>query len=326
MRAALMRGWRLRWVLALLLAVPMAAQAQQCWVSGAFEMNFGEVNERGKDAHSQITYTCAPDYSGAGATLHYQLCLYLNPGDWSVGQPTRRMGNYNGDYLSYDLFSDPARTQLIGAVDSTPVYQLGLVVPPGTPRTDHAPIYGRVYPGQSVSATAIFQEHGVNGLLRYRYSTTAPPASVDCRGGELGGSNVGFNSSGVYASFENSCWIVADDLNFGSTSPPQQPLRAHTTIRLQCPPQTAWRISLDAGLHFDGGTRRMAGADGYVRYLLFRDPGLTAPWGETHDEMAMGTSDVTGNVVSLTVYGQVPPQPEVERGLYSDTVLVTLYY
>jgi spore coat protein U-like protein len=323
---AAVKRTRGRWVLALLLAGPMAAHAQQCFVSGAFGLNFGEVNERGKDAHSQLTYTCAPDYSGAGATLHYRLCLSLGPGQWSAGQPTRRLGNYNGDFLSYDLFSDPARTRLIGAEGSLPVYQLDLTVPPGAPRSGDAQIYGRVYPGQSVNATAIFQEQGINGVLRYRYSRGELPASTDCSSVGSGGGSVSIGSSGVYASVENSCWIVADDLNFGSAPPPLRPLHAQTTIRMQCPPQTAWRISLDTGRHFDGSNRRMAGGSGFVRYLLFRDAGLTAPWGQTPDEMAMGTTDVTGNVISLTVYGEVPVQTGVERGLYSDTVLVTLYY
>ncbi|MFZ7338395.1 hypothetical protein ACLS0R_19395, partial [Comamonas jiangduensis] len=187
-----------------------AAQAQSCYYNGAFGMNFGTVGSSGGSSTSSVTYTCAPSYNGQ--TYYYQICVYIGPGDWSVGQPARRMTNYNGSFLYYDLFSDPVHTQRIDAPGSTPVYQVFMAVPPGTQQSGSAPIYGKVYAGQAVSAVNSYQEQGLQGLLRYRYGTTAFPNSYDCTTGGSGGGSVGFHSSGVLAVYENNCTVSATDL------------------------------------------------------------------------------------------------------------------
>ena len=321
--------WRRRLAGAALFAglvAPLPALAQSCYVSGAFGMNFGTVTSSGRAASSSVNHTCAPDYSGAGNTFYYQLCLYIGPGEWSAGQPTRRMTNYNGAYLLYDLFSDPAHTQLIGAPGTTPVYQVFLAVPPGTPRTADAPVHGWVYPGQSVPAVAGFQEQGHQGLLRYRYATTGYPQSADCTTGGLGGGSTGFHSSGVLATYDNGCWIAATDLDFGRVTPPLVLLRGTASIRVQCAPGTPWKVGIDNGQNFDGEMRRMAGVGGFVKYQLYLDQSLTRVWGNDDTSVARGTTDTSGNIVTLTVYGGVSPQPDVAAGSYTDTLVATLYY
>ena len=309
----------------LFLASP-SAQAQTCHVNGAFSMNFGTVTAAGRATTSNLKYTCAPDYAG-GRTLYYQICLYLGPGDWSAGQATRRMTNYNGGFLKYDLFSDPAHTQLIGAPGSIPVYQTQLAVTPGSPVSTHAPIYGWVYPGQAVSASRNFQEQGIQGTLRYRYSNTDYPVSADCTSGGSGGGSLAFHSSGVLATYDNACWIVATDINFGATPPPQQAIHEHGSIRVQCAPGTPWKVGLNNGQHFDGAMRRMAGPAGTVRYQLYLDEAHTRVWGDDDEtDRAAGTTDVAGNTVAITVYGEVPAQPDLAVGSYSDTIVATLYY
>ncbi|MGE8659053.1 MAG: spore coat U domain-containing protein [Achromobacter sp.] len=316
-----------RWLASLALtACGPAALAQNCYVQGAFGMDFGSVTASGRAAASSIKFNCEPDY-GRGGTFYYQVCLYLSPGQWSAGQPTRRMSNYNGAFLNYDLFSDPAHTQLLGAPGSTPVDQFRVVVPPGSPRTTQAPVYGWVYPGQSVGAARVFQEQGIQGLLRYRFSSSGYPASTDdCSAGGSGGGSVTFSSSGVLATYDNACWIVATDLDFGSTAPPLRPVRAEGTIRVQCAPGTSWRVGLSDGQHRDGGSRRMAGAQGYVRYEIYRDSSFTEVWGDDESSQASGSTGPAGNTVLLTVYGEVPPQPDLGMGAYTDTIVATLYY
>lgn len=314
------RGLLLVWVL---FAAPTApAHAQDCYVNGAFGMYFGAVSGSGRAATSILNYTCAPDYSGRKRTLYYQICVYIGPGDWSLGQATRRMSNYNGAYLHYDLFSDPAHTQLIGAPGSTPVYRVLTAVPPTMPQPAQAPVYGWVYPGQPVPAFASFMEQGMQGLLRYRYSSTAFPDSADCSSGGEGGASASFNSSGVLASYENACKVAATDMDFGRVDPPQNPLYATASIRIDCVPGTPWRLGLDNGQHFDGTTRRMAGPGGMVQYQLYLDEGRTRVWGNAGADMADGI----GSVPAVTVYGKLLPQPELETGSYSDTIIVTMYY
>lgn len=317
-------GMLLAGVLLSTLAPP--AQAQSCYVNGAFGMNFGSVTTSGRAATSSLGYTCAPDYSGSQRTFYYEICIYIGPGGWSSGQPTRRMSNYNGFYLNYDLFADPPHTQLIGGPGSTPVYRVLLAVPPAVPQSAHTPIYGWVYPGQSVPAFAGFEEQGLQGLLRYRYSSTGFPDSADCASGGEGGASTSFDSSGVRASFENACRVTVSDMNFGLVDPPQNPLHETASIRIQCAPGTPWLVGLDNGQHFDGVTRRMAGHNGFVKYQLYLDEGRTKIWSDAGTSMAGGVTDGSGNTPLLTVYGRVPAQPDVEGGSYSDTIVLTLHY
>ena len=302
------------------------AHAQSCYINGAFGMNFGTVTSAGRASTSSLNFTCQPDYSGRNATYYYQLCIYIGPGSFSGGQPTRRMGNYNGAYLNYDLFADPSHTQLIGAPGSTPVYQVPAVVPAGAPQTVRPSVYGWAYPGQSVPAVAGFQEESHQGLLKYRFDTASFQASADCESGGSGGGSEPFGSSGVQASYANGCTVSATDLDFGRVTPPEHALRATASIRVQCPPGTPWRVGLDNGANFDGAMRRMVGAGGYIKYQLYLDQSFTVVWEANGPNTVTGTTDSGRNTISLTVYGEVPPQPDAQVGTYADTIVATLYY
>lgn len=306
--------------------LPNAAQAQSCYINGSFSMNFGLVTGSGRAASSSVNYTCSPDYSNAQNTLYYQVCLYIGAGSSSAGESRRRMTNYNGSYLYYDLFSDPIHSQLIGAPSSTPVYQMFTAVPPGAPQAVHAPIYGWVYAGQAVSAVHGFEEQHHQGLLRYRFSTSGFPSSADCSVGGTGGGSTSFSSSGVHAYYDNGCTVAATDLNFGQVMPPQSPLHEKSRISVQCSSGTPWKVGLDNGQNFDGSMRRMSGVGGFVKYQLYKDESHTAVWGNDEISMLEGVTDSSGNVVSITVHGEVPSQPNVEVGSFTDTVVVTLHY
>jgi spore coat protein U-like protein len=310
---------------AILFSYAQPAHAQGCFAPSAFGLNFGTVNSSGGAATSQTPITCQPDHSG-GQTFYYQVCLYLNPGNFSAGQPTRRMTNYNGSYLNYDLFADPAHTQFIGAPGTTPVLQIQITAPPATTQTGNFAVYGWVYPGQAVPATYPFQEQGVTGLVRFRYGTTGVPTSADCTTGGVGGGNFTLSSSGVLATFADSCWVAATDIDFGTVPVPQSTLSEQGTIRVQCAPGTAWQVGLDNGQNYDGSMRRMSGPGGFVRYQLYLDSANTQVWGNDSTSMAVGTTDAAGNTASLTVYGAVPAQPTLAVGSYVDTIIVTLYY
>lgn len=320
------RRW-LPWLACLiLLACCATAQAQECHASGAFGMNFGTVNANGGSSTSHMHIVCAPDYSGANRTLYYHTCIYMGPGQWSAGQATRRMSNYNGSYLDYDLFADPAHTQLIGPVGSTPVYQQEEVVPPGQSVTTTVLVYGKVYPNQSVAASNNYQEQAIEGTVVFRYSTASGSAAEDCNSGGLGGGSIGFQSSGVTAAFENTCRVAATNLNFGQVIALTQAVTETSTITVQCPANASWRIGMDNGQSYSAGQRRMSGNGNFVAYQLYRDASRTQVWGNTDDAMVLGSTDSGANAVHVTVYGQVPAQPEVPAGDYADTIVVTLYY
>ena len=322
------RHFWLAWAAAGLMSAfhPGAAQAQSCYINSGLSMNFGLVTGTGRAASSSVNYTCAPDYSSARNTLYYQVCLFIGPGTSSTGTSPRRMTNYHGDYLYYELFSDPVHSQPIGAPGSTPVYQIFTAVAPGAAVAVRAPIYGWVYAGQAVSAVHMFEEQRQPGELRYRFSTTAFPNSTDCSMGGTGGGRVSFGSFGVHAYYDNGCTVAASNLNFGRVTPPQAAVHETSRISVQCASGTPWRVALDNGLNFDGNMRRMAGAGGYVKYQLYKDESHTDVWGGEATDMREGATDANGTVASLTVYGEVPPQPEVQAGTYTDTVVVTLHY
>ncbi|WP_158543546.1 Csu type fimbrial protein [Dyella solisilvae] len=325
-RARCRHDWVCLLVLALLALIPQPGRAQSCYVSGSFGMNFGAVTRNGGSSSSDVDIECSPDYTGANRTFYYRVCMYMGPGASSAGQPTRRMTNYNGSYLNYDLFADPAHTQLIGDVGSTFNYQVESVVPPGAVVALHDFVYGLVYPNQSVPASYQYQEVGILGTVRYRYNTVSGSTSPDCSSGGLGGGTTTFNTSGVLATFENSCTVTATDLDFGQVSTPTQAVNGLSTILVQCPANTTWQVGLDNGLNYNAGLRRMSGQGNFVSYQLYRDASRTQVWGNTPDAMSTGATDASGNPVDITVYGQVSAQPDAPAGQYADTVVVTLYY
>lgn len=57
-----------------------------------------------------------------------------------------------------------------------------------------------------------------------------------------------------------------------------------------------------------------------------QDESRSVEWGDTEASMASGIIEAGGATALLTVYGEVPRQPEVARGQYSDTVIATLYF
>ena len=101
---------------------------------------------------------------------------------------------------------------------------------------------------------------------------------------------------------------------------------ATSTLQVSCPGQREWSLGLGNGLHPGTGIRRMAGAEGYVSYELYRDAARTQTWGDTTGDRYDGASGAAGEAVTVTVYGRVPAQDEVPPGPYSDTVVATLYY
>lgn len=315
-------------VLGLLVVPAASAEAQvSCWVPGSFTLNFGQVTPGGKDANGSVPYTCQ---NGGTQTVYVRYCLSIDIGPLGPGPTTaRRMINYSANaYMGYDLYSDPARTQRLGpATGGDPVYSWTVSIPGNnTQLAGSAPVYGRVPSGQNPAA-GNYQEQGLAGLIRYRYQTGSPPPLLNgCQSGGSGGGSVSVSSSGVLASFVNACYIVtATDLAFGQVSVLNTSYNQTSTIQLQCPNGTVWRVGLDNGNHASGNTRRMAGPSGFVTYELYRDSARTQRWGNT---IGTDTSSGTGTnaTQALTVYGRVPAQASPGAGAYSDVIRVTLTF
>ena len=94
------------------------------------------------------------------------------------------------------------------------------------------------------------------------------------------------------------------------------------TITYNCPPPTVPFVSIDAGLAFGSGTRRMTlGAGGeWLAYEVYFDAAHTVVWSSTP------ISVPAGNAVSVPYYGRAFAQQDVSVGAYSDTLVVTFNF
>jgi spore coat protein U-like protein len=327
------RGRHAGWLPVLLLLAlmgafwPGQAKAQSCWASGSLSLAFGTVTGTGATASSSgLSAVCQ---SGA-STTYFRMCFYLGPGEFSGSSvDPRYMKNPSAstsNLMAYRLYSNPARTDLLGPVGGgNPTYMLDAEASGGnTQKSTPLTVYGSVPSGQTLAAGS-YQEQSTNGVVYYRYSTSGYPPS--CTTGGSGGSNFTTASSGITANYADTCAIsAATNLDFGSVAGLSSARDQTSTITLRCPAGTAWKLGLNNGIHASGSTRRMADGTGrYIQYELYRDSARSQRWGNTP---GTDSSDDTGSgsAQTATVYGRVPAQAVTAAGTYSDTVTVTLTF
>lgn len=318
----------------LLLTAPGSVSAQQCSSSG-FGIPFGTVStSNNTDVTALLPYQCQ---SNASVT-YYKVCLFVPGGAGPIaGIDPKKMQDYNGHYINYNLYANAARTDIIGPPPTGagyPLYTWDFSVPGGygaPPRTVN--VYGRVPSVPAGTAAGSYQAQLSGIALQYAWSNAGTPS--DCfqtAGGGGGSAGVGFN--GVTATVSNSCSIAisqASDLDFGTVSSLSAATDNASMVTLACPANTTWRVGVNDGLNaVVAGQRRMSGpGTDFVGYELYRDSGRTQRWG---NDTAGASNTVNGsgagqaNPTVLTVYGRVPAQAASEAGAYSDTVTVTLTY
>ena len=94
------------------------------------------------------------------------------------------------------------------------------------------------------------------------------------------------------------------------------------TISYSCPPPITPTVTIDAGLAFANGARRMtrsAGGD-WLSYDVFVDASRTVVWSSTPVNVP------AGNALSVPFFGRVFSQQNVSVGNYSDTLVVTFTF
>lgn len=94
------------------------------------------------------------------------------------------------------------------------------------------------------------------------------------------------------------------------------------TISYSCPPPTTPTVTIDAGLAFGSGTRRMtlAGGGDWLAYEIFVDAARSVVWSST----PVGVP--AGNGVSVPYYARAFALQDVSMGSYSDTLIVTFNF
>ncbi|MDR6890684.1 MULTISPECIES: Csu type fimbrial protein [Variovorax] len=319
-------------ILLLMVGAAAPAFAQGC-SSSDFIMDFGNVSPT---ANNDLVAVVPINCRSNGKPTYFKACLMIpeSTGD-NAGINPRRMKAWNG-YLPYNLYTDPARTQIIGPPPTGggyAVHTLDLVAPasPAVTESRSFIVYGRVPPFPVSTNVGDYQAQ-ISGIrIYYAWSNTAPPS--DCfQSIPQAYATVGFR--GARARVASACAIrlaQATDLNFGNVDSLERAQQANSTIVLECPGNVAWQVGLSDGVNAAGvGRRRMAGpAPNYLAYELYRDSARTLRWGSDitgGTDIVSGSGDSHGSPAVLQVYGLVPVQGHPEPGIYTDTVVITLKY
>lgn len=313
------------------LCLPGRAAAQSCEITSSPNIDMGSVTASGGTSSGSLDFLCRnPNPSPRTFTV----CLFMND-ITPTGVAPRRMINWDTTpqaLLNFDLYTSSAYSQLIGSESSghRPVHAVSVRVEGAGQSNGYnpvvrgeLPIHARVPAGQTVGSGNYVSQ--ITPRLHYAHHPGNNAPSLDeC----IAGPAVQHYTE-VRANFANACAIaIATDLEFGSVDALEGATHDQTsTIQLQCPTGTVWRVGLDNGRNASGTTRRMSRfeGDGFVLYELYRDSARSQRWGNT---LGTDTSNGVGTngMQSLTVYGRVPPQETPAVGDYSDTVTVTLTY
>lgn len=318
--------------------LPQATAATNCTATQP-SLSFGAVSATGMtDVQGSFSVTCNTFGLSLLAGARVRMCLSIGAGVSGGGNfNPRRMLNPSADPLQFQIYSDPARTQIWGqrgnAIVPNPVladfdYSVPVL---GGSQTRNFTLYGRV-PAQAAAAGSFSNDFsGIHTAIEYRYAEQllgTPPFPASCTSGGTAGASTSFPFIAT-ATVANQCQFdVVTHLSFGSVAGAIDANRDQvSSIGLTCTGRTAWQLGLDDGQNADGDVRRMRlGASGsYVSYELYRDVARTQRWGNTlNSDTVTGTG--TGALQTETVYGRVPAQPAVPAGSYSDTITVTLTY
>ena len=283
--------WRSLLVAVLLVLAPAAAHAALVCTLAPTGVAFGVFSGPQLTTVGAITIKCTGGGNINNATLS------LSTG--SSGTYASRQMNNGPNKLLYNLYSDPAFTQIWG--DGT-----GGSVPVTTasgPQIIFNQIYAKI-PAQAEPSAGAYSDEII--------------ATLTCPGNACNTVTTPFF---VTTNIQPECAISATNLVFGDYT--QAQLDGQSQISLTCTTGTTWNVGLNAG-NFPGATvttRRMSGpGNSSLLYSLYQNPARTLNWGNT-----IGSDTVsgigTGGVQTLPVYGRVPATQSVGPGGYVDTII-----
>lgn len=94
------------------------------------------------------------------------------------------------------------------------------------------------------------------------------------------------------------------------------------TISYNCPPPAVPSVTIDLGLSFGNGRRRMSSAAGdFLEYEVYVNAARTTVWSSS-----TAVSVPQGNNGSVPFYGRIFPLQDVSVGAYTDTLVVTFNF
>lgn len=124
----------------------------------------------------------------------------------------------------------------------------------------------------------------------------------------------------------SACSISVTGVNFGSYDIfSTVPLESTGTIDVSCDARTAFDVGLSTGISGNYTSRYMTYSSSQLVYNLYRNAAMTRILGDG----TVGTRFFSVNNArnrSFTVYGRIPARQNVYAGLYTDSIVVTLYF
>lgn len=213
----------------------------------------------------------------------------LNAGTGAGASETvRKMTGPGGAELSYEVFQDAARTINWGNTTGTELTGTG---------NANVTFYGQILAGQYVAP-----------------GTYTDTLSTDTTSFE------------VIVIVVKACTLSATNLAFGNYT--GAVIDSTSTISVTCTNTTTYNVGLSAGTA-TGATvtnRSMTGpGSALLHYKLFRDSAKTLNWGNTVGTDTLASTG-SGNLQSLTVYGELVAGQYVAPGDYTDTITATVTY
>jgi spore coat protein U-like protein len=86
-----------------------------------------------------------------------------------------------------------------------------------------------------------------------------------------------------------------------------------------------FNVALSSGQSHSHASRVMRSGTNTLNYDLFTDSACTVIWGDGTGGSSM--MSVPKNVTTtLSIYGEIPPGQDVAAGLYTDNIVVTVYF
>lgn len=131
----------------------------------------------------------------------------------------------------------------------------------------------------------------------------------------------------INADVQRSCHLGALPLMFGTVAVFFPAATAQAPIYIDCTPNTAFMVSMDDGINFNAGQRRMRrigpGFGTFLNYDIYRNAARTQRWGSGAGQVVSGVAPADGKV-TLYAYGRT--QGFVAAGPFEDTVTITITF
>ena len=297
-------------VLALFAAQPLLAS--NCdWVTVPPNIDFGTYSvftSSALAAKSDFKINCTPNTTGQ---------ITLSKGTSVVYDPRTMKLTTGADLVNYNLYTDAA---------ATPAFIWG-------DATGGSTVYAKYNstPGNKDFADSIFASMPVLPAN----SDPLPGTYKDTITATLswGAARTDARQFTVQVVIQPECIVKTFTLPFGNYDPVSvhktTDLTAQTVVNVYCTRTTPATVSLDNGMSFSAGTRRLKNGASFLNYDIFKDAAFGTVWNAAN--LNSGTS--TSHTVALgpgaggfRAYGRILAGQDVATGTYYDTVQATVNY